>query len=381
MFVHVPTSASTHCDRAPRNAFVVDHDLKWLHARRAYAFDIGEALAQKRVISADAYLFLYKELVRLCKDRAFCWPGLDWLAERLGTSVGTIKRWLDELVSAELIRRKPRPGGLTTLTTIPALDAYDAGQATAELERPDEPERVPTTTPPTPPSSTPMPRLFFAPEGGITCDPSESASLIRHTVKRQKIKSSVVGCTEQKNQDASPPLIANPVTEVLQAAGLTDPVVINELHQESLAEIQAIIRYVARQRHIDNPPGLIVALARTKAGAALCRASRSRPNGPFQVPPVTPPVIPGAADTHSVDPQISAQIESHLQTHIPLDVWSVWFSEFAVLDITERRMVVGVPNCLARDVVAREYVSVLIDAGIAVLGRRMDVDVVIDTHG
>ncbi len=379
MFVHAPTSAGTHRDRAPVNAFVVDHDLQWLHARRAYAFDIGEGLAQKRVISADAYLFLYKELVRLCKDRAFCWPGLDWLAQRLGTSIGTIKRWLDELVSAGLIRRKPRPGGLTTLTTIPALDDYDAGQPGTEPEPSDEPERVPTITPATPPSPTLIPPLFFVPKQGIACDPPESAGVIRHTVKRQKIKSSVVGCTEQKNQDASPPVNTNPVTEALQAAGLTDPVVINELQGEPLNEIEAIIRYVTRQRHIDNPPGLIVALARTKAGSALCRSSRSRPKAPFRVPPVTSPVIHGTSGTPSAEFEITAQIFAHLQSHIEPEAWSVWFSEFHVLDITEQHVVVGVPNCLARDYLEREYMAVLTDAGTAVLGRHVQVEVVINS--
>ncbi len=354
-------------------------DPAWYQARRMYAYSVGESSALTRRISADAYLFLYKELVRLCKDRAFCWPGLDWLAQRLGTSVGTIKRWLDELASAGLIRRKPRPGGLTTLTTIPALDAYDAGQAITESERPDEPERVPTTTPAPSSSSTLLPPLFFAPEEEITCDPSGSAPLIRHTVKRQKIKSSVVGCTEQKNQDTSPSLIANPVTGALQAAGLTDPVVINELQGEPLNEIEAIIRYVARQRHIDNPPGLIVALARTKAGVALCRSSRSRPKAPCQVPPVTSSVIQGAAGTPSAEPEITAQISAHLQRHIAPDVWTVWFANLCVLDITETSMVVGVPNCLARDYVARECVSALVDAGTTVLGRHVQVEVVINS--
>ncbi len=381
MFARTSQAQGAYLADAHGAAGASDHDLAWLSMRRAYAFDIGEALAQKRVISADAYLFLYKELVRLCKERAFCWPGLDWLAERLGTSVGTIKRWLEELISAGLIRRKPRPGGLTTLTTIPALDAYDAGQPGTEPERSDETARVPSPTPATPPSSTLKPPLFFAPKQEIAFDPPESTGVIRHTVKRQKIKSSVVGCTEQKNQDASLPLNPNPVTQALQAAGLTDPVVINELQGEPLNELEAIIRYVARQKHIDNPPGLIVALARTKAGAALCRSPRSRPKAPTSLPQVAPLVIPEVSHAHRVDPQITAHLQAHLQSHIAPDVWFVWFSELHVLDITEQRMVLGVPNCLARDYLEREYISVLIDAGAAVLGRPIQVELVIDSPG
>lgn len=348
-------------------------------ARRTYAYTLGEELALQRKISADAYLFLYKELVRLCKARAFCWPGLAWLGERLGTSVGTIKRWLDELTSAGLIRRKPRPGGLTTLTTIPALDAYDARMVTVEPKRPDEPECGPTVTPTTSPASTPKLQLFFAPEQGIRCDPPDSPSVIPHTVKRQKIKSSVVGCSEQKNQDTSPPLIADPVTEALQAAGLTDPVIINELHQEPLNEIQAIIRYVERQRHICNPPGLIVALARNKAGGALCQSPRSHLNGPIQASPTAPTVIPAVPDTPLVNPQIAEQIQAYLQNRLAPDVWAIWFADLHVLDITETFMVVGVPNCLARDYMEGQYLPLLIDAGTAVLGRRMMVELVIDT--
>ncbi len=41
----------------------------------------------------------------------------------------------------------------------------------------------------------------------------------------------------------------------------------------------------------------------------------------------------------------------------------------------------GVPNCLARDYLEREYVSVLIDAGAAVLGQPIQVELVIDSPG
>ena len=66
-------------------------------ARRAYAYRVGEVKARQREISADAYLFLYKELVGLAGDRTYCWPGLDYLVEQLDTSAGTLKRWFKEL--------------------------------------------------------------------------------------------------------------------------------------------------------------------------------------------------------------------------------------------------------------------------------------------
>lgn len=367
------TTAGQNCC-APSST---DRGLADYNARRTYAYTLGEELALERKISTDAYLFLYKELVRLCKERAFCWPGLDWLAKRLSTSIGTIKRWMEELVSAALIRRKPRPGGLTTLTIVPALDAYDAGQVMPNTGVQDQHDKSQMNDAIVTTSSTMTRPLFFVPEQGITCDPPEGAQLIRQTVKRQKIKSDVVGCSEKHDQNESSPT-KTAVTEALEAAGLTDPTVINELQGEPLNEIQAIIRYVQRQQHIDNPPGLIVALARNKAGNALCRTSKSRGTPPFQVPPSTPTVIKGVPMMPGVNPQTAEQIREQLQKQIAPDVWSVWFTDFHVLDITEQHMVVGVPNCLARDYVERQYIPTVCDAGAAVLGRRMTVELVID---
>ena len=110
--------------------------------RRACAYRIGEAKTRRRLISADAYLFLYKELVNLCGGRSYCWPGLDYLARILETSEGTIKRWMRELEAAHLIRRKPRPGGQTSLTYITAFLACEpervskASADTADVSQP-----------------------------------------------------------------------------------------------------------------------------------------------------------------------------------------------------------------------------------------------------
>ncbi len=87
-------------------------DRKQYAARRAYAYELGERAALQRVVSAEAYLFLFKELVRLCKDRTYCWAGVAWMTERLGVSEGTIKRWLRHLVDAGLIERTPRSGAI-----------------------------------------------------------------------------------------------------------------------------------------------------------------------------------------------------------------------------------------------------------------------------
>src|SRR5919199_2304792 len=105
--------------------------------RRSTAFALGEAKARQREISADAYLFLYKELVGLAGDRTYCWPSLDFLAATLDTSEGTLKRWMKELERTDLIRRKPRPGGQTSLTYITAYLAPDVAAA-VEDESPPE---------------------------------------------------------------------------------------------------------------------------------------------------------------------------------------------------------------------------------------------------
>lgn len=339
----------------------------WLQARRAYAFDIGEELAQQRVISADAYLFLYKELVRLCKERALCWPGLPWLAARLGTSIGTIKRWLDELVKAMLIRRKPRPGGQTTLTIVSALDSYDAAQADSACAQPTPPYHVvPETTAPDDAARPPAP-LFFVPKQRITPAPAASAPLIPHTIKRQKLKSFDVGCTEKPSDATGPQVLTNAVTAALLQAGLTDPQIINELHAEPLGEIEAIIGYVARQRHIDNPPGLIVTLARNHAGAALVRRSHrgvlaGRQRGvAHHSPSVTlrePTEQPG-----------TLQLRAQLQAAVAPELWEVWFRDIHLLDIMESTVVLGVANCLTRDYLQAEHLPVLIAAVAAVVGQ------------
>lgn len=388
MFARTSQAQGAYLADAHGAAGASDHDLAWLSMRRAYAFDIGEALAQKRVISADAYLFLYKELVRLCKERAVCWPGLDWLAERLGTSVGTIKRWLEELLAAGLIRRKPRPGGRTTLTIIPALDDYDAGHRATEPEAPDELVGQPTCGPgrsllPQAPEA-----LFFAPPQRIEGDPTRSPELIPHTIKRQKQNRNVVGCNLRPNVDG-PPLATNAVTDALRAAGLTDPLVINELQAEPLHEIQAIIRYVSRQRHIDNPPGLIVALARTKVGTALCTPThtllgtqRRRVPAAVPVPAATSPVKKVADQPVSmVADQIEAQLHGQLRERLAPNEWAIWCIDLHLLDITNDNAIMGVPNCLVRDMLARQYLNTLRDAVTAVRGRPTLVELVIEPSG
>lgn len=363
---------------APQVTQPVAHGVAWLQARRSFAFTRGEEAALQRAISADAYLFLYKELVRLCKDRAVCWAGLEWLAKRLGTSVGTVKRWMDELVRAELVRRKARAGGLTTLTIVPALDDFDTDPATSTLDHAAQRGR-------TEPASLDVgaaaskPTLFFGPTQQITNDPPESAAVICHTVKRQKIKPFVVGCAHERENEEPLTPVTDDVTAALQAAGLTDPLIINEFQNEPLSEIQAIIGYVARQRHITNPPGLIVALARNKAGEALARSPRS--SAPPRESAVASRGIQSGTAALAAPLELEERLRVQLQASVDPDTWAVWLADLHVLDIKETHMVIGAPNCLARDYVVQHHLRTMIDAASAVLGRLMQVELVVDTAG
>src|SRR5919202_981231 len=168
---------------APTSNVADPSELVQLRRRRSTAFAIGEAKARRREISADAYLFLYKELVSLAGERTYCWPSLDFLAGTLDTSEGTLKRWMKELERADLIRRKPRPGGQTSLTYITAYLAPDLAAASGSAEDEAPPEatagqsgaspvaphgRIAHAEPPSPAppqrDQAAQPALFFGPE-------------------------------------------------------------------------------------------------------------------------------------------------------------------------------------------------------------------------
>src|SRR5215212_3986397 len=213
MLPHVPNPVGGHDFRipaqppSPREESKDATALGQLRARRSHAFVIGEAKARQREISADAYLFLYKELVGLAGERTYCWPSLDFLAATLDTSEGTLKRWMKELERADLIRRKPRSGGQTSLTYITAylpsdpasalpVAKDDATQDAAEVSSgasPAAPDgligRAEHPNPAPPQRDQPsQPALFFGPELQIVSDRRARSDLIPHTIKTQHFK-------------------------------------------------------------------------------------------------------------------------------------------------------------------------------------------------
>jgi hypothetical protein len=261
----------------------VDPALAQLRARRNRAFALGEAKARRRVISADAYLFLYKELVTLAGERTYCWPGYEYLVTTLETSEGTAKRWMRELERADLIRRQPRPGGQTSLTYITAFLApdplpaappvEDTGNSDSTGDPPEPGATVPDAPAPQPHTSTTAPvfseepPVFFAPMQQIESDQGERSTAIRHTFKNQNLKPRGGGGKPTPALTSDLPTETTATTR-LRSEGVEDPDVLRELRHEPVERIERVTRYVARCRRRDDPrrPGLIVHLLRCGFG-------------------------------------------------------------------------------------------------------------------
>jgi hypothetical protein len=352
-------------------------------ARRAYAYTIGEEHALQRHISADAYLFLYKELVRLCKDRTYCWAGVAWLAQRLHTSQGTVKRWLTQLVSVGLIERKPRPGGDTALTIIPTLQVYDA-QTCTDQPPPDPPARVRTrgtaeSRVPQPHATAPSEASFFAPAERIIPESRDGSAVSRHTIKKPDPNPGLVGfgsTTSDRTLQALRQPSDTPVVRRLITAGVADPNVLQELEALPFPEIDAICRYVAAQPHSYNPPGLIVALARTGLGPALLGrrgsgAVRQRQSGRRAATRQTHAAasmaaadLPSAALDAKPQSEWSALWTAALQLlreRVPAAEFAAWFEATRLVAYRDGQAVIAVPNVFARETLINAYQALIGD--------------------
>ncbi len=386
MLAHAPTSPGAQPRHIPVDASL-EHNLQWLQARRVYAFEIGEALALRRGISADAYLFLYKELVRLCKHRTYCWAGVDWLAQHFQSSTGTVKRWLTQLVNAGLIRRTPRPGGDTALTTIIALVAYDAGQQErtaasndGELRQVDDDE--PAVDSEVGLSATDT--LFFAPEQQIRDESSDGSPLIHHTIKKPDLKSGIVGNGLLKTRGSDVP--ATPVMHQLMEAGVDNVAVLQELSAKPLAEITAVCRYVAHQPNSYNPPGLIVALARHGFGQALLRRKgrgqqlQARCNPRHQIgTDQNMPIQAVPSLSHEMPPREQSELwtktQAVLEAAVPRNEFDTWIKESYLAALTDNYVVIGASNVFTRDKLQTVYREAIVEALYRVTGRHYAVEV------
>lgn len=262
-------------------------------ARRSYAFDLAEDAYWQGLICADAYM-LFRLLARLCKDKTYCWPGLDYLAERMQTSIGTIKRRLDVLERAGLVARRQRAGGLTSYTYVRPLQEYDAtqdgGDDAGTSGTSNRPPASCTMTPTTSmePNNTSTSRsimsdtvpagrateaLFFVPTLEINTVSPDRSALIPHTVKSQNINAggggSVTKCVD--------PCSITPIKRLLEQAGVLSPIVMAELQNTPLAEVEACLTFARRQRNIADPTGFAVSLIRLGMGPKLLERALTRP--------------------------------------------------------------------------------------------------------
>ncbi len=367
-------------------------------ARRSTAFAIGEAKARRREISADAYLFLYKELVGLAGERTYCWPSLEFLVGTLDTSEGTLKRWMKELERADLIRRKARPGGQTSLTYITAY--LEAASGTAAMDgalstRDDAADATPTAASAAP--NTPIaqaektssaaaphtmqpaqPALFFGPELQIISDRRARSEVISPTVKSQDFKSpnGYGGGVRQFERSTTRTSTGNEITTLLKNEDVCDPDAMAELQDKPLAELQALSRYLDKQKNIRCRPALFVWLARQDFGAQLLAGRQRHPTRrctPWVVQPTaggTPP------RTELVD--LWQGVLSQLSRELPEDDFATWVEPTTLLELDADTAVVGTPNVFVRQAIEARWLEQVAGALSGVLGHAVTVCLAIE---
>jgi len=364
-----------------------------LRTRRQAAFSIGESQARRRTISADAYLFLYKELVMLAGERAFCWPGLDYLADSLETSEGTLKRWMRELERAGLIRRKPRPGGQTSLTYITAYlepEAHTGGEdqladssddvvgllATASGCPGDEPALTQPEVMAHHTSDRPgEPPVFFGAPQQIISDQSAGSELIPHTVKAQTIKNlNGSGGGNDALEERKPEHDA--IHQLLAAEAVLDPEAISELEHKQVEELQAVSRYLDKQRNLRCRPGLFVWLARQEFGAQLLRGRHSLEHCNTQPRRTAERAVADAG--HMKLHSLWQDVLDRLQPEVPTDDWLTWLAPTRLLELTAGEVVIGTPNIFVRQEIEGRFLNTLSEALQRALGSPVQVHVVIE---
>src|ERR687885_1505985 len=131
------TTASLHPTQLRYNPH---ETLAAFQARQRHAYQAGKAAWHARQINAQA-LQLYEELVRYVGANTYAWVKEETLASDLGRSVSTIKRWMQQLVQAQLIRRGRRFGA----TSLTSLTTYDPADPAPEPD--DARDAAPPTVP------------------------------------------------------------------------------------------------------------------------------------------------------------------------------------------------------------------------------------------
>src|SRR3712207_1238193 len=207
-------------------------------ARQRHAYRRGKEAWHARLINGQA-LQLYDELVRYVGANQFCWVNEETLAEQLGRSLSTIKRWVQQLVQANLIHRERRFGG-SSLTYVTAYDVEDHAVDAVVVPDPSvgasEPSQDYVVDAP---DSTSMPVEAVA-EGGAAPaphvlffgrddEPSISSFSDCDSVKNQHLN--VDGGGTPAHDIMFEPDEETASTERLQAEGVIDRGVLHELRQ------------------------------------------------------------------------------------------------------------------------------------------------------
>lgn len=375
-------------------------------ARRSYAFDEAEAAFWSGALCADSYM-LFRLLTRLCKERTYCWPGLDYLAGRLHTSIGTIKRRLDRLERAGLIERQQRPGGLTSYTYIVPLQHYDtAGPVTAhEQHALPQPSDMQVAQPP---HAQP---LFFVPEEEISAGPPNRSTVISHTIKNQNLNPG--GGRKQ----VEPAEDSDPVVALLTEGGVLSAQVLAELKHTPLADAAACLQFAQQQPHILDPAAFAVALIRQGLGSKLAQRPKRRQRDrlgaarPISVDdpdcyqayhcdhghirgccaacavPAAgqrPPYAPQTADTEAVcgaraaaadgESQVWSDVLAHLEQRLRPAEFSAWLNDTALLRLDDNHAVIGTPNVFVHERLASDYDPLIAAALEMRLGRRLVIE-------
>ena len=401
MVPHVPTAVGTRHTGGPRSPATTPGTTgaatgrAHLRARRAKAFAVGESRARRREISADAYLFLYKELVGLAGDRTYCWPSLEYLCVTLETSAGTLKRWMRELERADLIRRKPRPGGQTSLTYITAYlgpeperagDAYLDGEHSEEVGEQRGVESAPSVdTVADTGEAVPFPvqdiqrtqlPIFFAHEQEIISDQPARSEVIPPTVKSRSMKKPGGcrgGADEQQRENGPHAVIDDAVIRLLAAEGVADPEAIAQLQDKPREELHALSGYLDKQTNVRCRPGLFVWLARQDFGATLLagrnhgKDQRTRHSGqPLPVATDDPRTYLVPAQQPDPVPlrlaEVWQRVLDHLRPALPPSDYETWIEPCTLLALDDGLAVVATPHIFVRQEIEQSYKAQIEDA-------------------
>jgi hypothetical protein len=277
-----------------------------LQARQRKAYNAGKVAWRNDLINGQA-LQLYEELVRRVGANLYGWIGEETLAVELGRSTSTIKRWMRQLIAAQLIRRD-RQFGHTTHTYISAYDQHDITEGNQD-------------------STTPFVRL--------ASDPTIRSDLLPDSFKDQNLNSTGGGeeTSQKKVDDAA-------VTTRLQDEGVTDPDVLEELQHRSIEDIDTVLSYIARCRDRRDPrrAGLIVHLLRHPERLPA-RRSRMTTSSCQNKPP-------------EVDAELGntwKAVLERLSDEVPLESFVTWLRPTVLLHLDHDLAVIGAPNVFVRD--------------------------------